>query len=126
MLGDPGQPLFNRFTPRFGVKEQADVVAQYADWVTPGEVETLAEIGLNAGAIVRKGRRKFAVSRGDDGQLTCLSAVCTHLGCIVGWNPAASTWDCPCHGSRFRTDGSVIHGPASKPLEEVSESELAE
>ncbi len=108
------------------VKEQADVVAQYADWVTPGEVETLAEIGLNAGAIVRKGRRKFAVSRGDDGQLTCLSAVCTHLGCIVGWNPAASTWDCPCHGSRFRTDGSVIHGPASKPLEEVSESELAE
>jgi len=106
------------------VKEQVDVVTQYADWVTPGEVEDINAIGRNAGAILRKGARKYAVSRSAQGQVTCLSAVCTHLGCIVGWNPAASTWDCPCHGSRFRPDGSVIHGPASKPLEEVAEEEL--
>ena len=107
------------------VKEQADVVVQYADWVTPGEVESLSEIKRNSGAIVRSGARKFAVSRSAEGKLTCVSAVCTHLGCIVGWNPAASTWDCPCHGSRFRADGSVIHGPASKPLEQVPESDIA-
>lgn len=106
------------------VKEQVDVAAQYADWVTPGEVTSLDEIGRNAGAIVRRGAGKYAVSRSAQGTLTCLSAVCTHLGCIVGWNPAASTWDCPCHGSRFRADGSVIHGPASKPLETVDEDTL--
>jgi Rieske Fe-S protein len=106
------------------VKEQIDVVTQYADWVTPGEVEDINAIGRNAGAILRKGALKYAVSRSAQGKVTCLSAVCTHLGCIVGWNPAASTWDCPCHGSRFRPDGSVIHGPASKPLEEVDEQGL--
>jgi glycine/D-amino acid oxidase-like deaminating enzyme/nitrite reductase/ring-hydroxylating ferredoxin subunit len=108
------------------LKEQADVAVQYTDWVTPGEVEDVNQVKLNSGAIVRRGTRKFAVSRGADGRLTCLSAVCTHLACIVGWNPAASTWDCPCHGSRYRADGSVIHGPASKPLQRVEESELSD
>jgi Rieske Fe-S protein len=106
------------------MKEQADVAVQYADWITPGEVEDLSEIKRSSGAIVRRGARKYAVSRSAQGQLTCVSAICTHLGCIVGWNPAASTWDCPCHGSRFRADGSVIHGPASRPLEQVDEEEL--
>jgi nitrite reductase/ring-hydroxylating ferredoxin subunit len=106
------------------LKEQTDVAAQYADWVTPGYVERADDIPRNSGAIIRRGTRKFAVSRTAQGKLMCVSAVCTHLGCIVGWNSAASTWDCPCHGSRFRPDGSVIHGPASRPLETVPTSEL--
>jgi len=106
------------------LKEQADVAAQYADWVTPGEIEDIDQIPRSSGAIVRRGALKYAVSRSAQGKVTCLSAICTHLGCIVGWNPAASTWDCPCHGSRFRPDGSVIHGPANKALESVNEEEL--
>ena len=98
------------------VKEQIDVAAQYTDWITPGEVESVDAITSGSGAIIRSGARKLTVSRREDVSLTCVSAICTHLGCIVAWNPSATTWDCPCHGSRFRPDGSVIHGPASRPL----------
>jgi Rieske Fe-S protein len=61
--------------------------------------------------------------RDDGGQLHAVSAACTHMGCIVGWNETDRTWDCPCHGSRFELDGSVIHGPAVTPLAPVGRSE---
>lgn len=69
------------------------------------------------GAVVGDGLGQRAVHRDDDGRLHALSARCTHLGCIVAWNQAARTWDCPCHGSRFDADGTVLEGPAKAPLE---------
>ena len=59
----------------------------------------------------------MAVSRNDDGKVHAVSARCTHLGCILAWNDAERSWDCPCHASRFAADGSVLQGPAVHPLE---------
>jgi Rieske Fe-S protein len=104
--------------PEF-LKENLNVAGQYADWMTPGEVDDVSQIPRGEGRIVRHGARKLAVYRSDDDTLTVRSAVCTHLYCIVDWNSAEKTWDCPCHGSRFAVDGTVINGPAVTPLPEA-------
>jgi glycine/D-amino acid oxidase-like deaminating enzyme/nitrite reductase/ring-hydroxylating ferredoxin subunit len=68
------------------------------------------------GVVVRRGGERLAISRDHDGVVRAVRAACTHLGCIVQFNGAEQTWDCPCHGSRFGLDGAVIDGPASEPL----------
>ena len=60
--------------------------------------------------------KRVAAWRSDAGKVTLLSPICTHMGCVVGWNDAESTWDCPCHGSRFTPTGDVLSGPAESPL----------
>ncbi|MET9773586.1 FAD-dependent oxidoreductase [Streptomyces sp. NPDC006367] len=69
------------------------------------------------GAVVRTGDERLAVYRDEAGALHALSPRCTHLGCLVAFDAAERAWECPCHGSRFATDGTVIQGPATKPLE---------
>ena len=101
------------------LKENLDVAAQYTDYLTPGEVSNADEIAPNTGAVVREGLKKIAVFRDEAGELHRYSAVCPHLGCIVGWNSAESTWDCPCHGSRFNKEGRVMNGPANRDLDRV-------
>ncbi len=75
------------------------------------------EIARGQGGIVEKNGEKIAVFRDEQNALHAVSAVCTHMKCIVTFNSAEKTWDCPCHASRFRTDGTVIEGPAMNPLE---------
>jgi len=84
---------------------------------------TVAEIQAGSGAVVEVDGRRVAVYRDDAGALHPVSPRCTHMGCSVDWNGAERTWDCPCHGSRYDTDGEVLRGPARKPLapEAVSE-----
>ena len=99
--------------------EQANTLSQFGEWVTGGEVDSALQIPAGEGAIVRDGIRKLAVFRDPQGGLHALSAKCTHLGCVVHWNSAEQSWDCPCHGSRFDTKGDVLHGPAASSLEPV-------
>ncbi|MDQ5873302.1 MAG: FAD-dependent oxidoreductase, partial [Acidobacteriota bacterium] len=101
------------------VKETLNVVAQYGDLVTGGEVESTRNIKRGTGAIVRRGLTKSAVYRDEDGALHERSAICPHLGCVVDWNPGEKTWDCPCHGSRYHRDGHAVHGPANRGLTDV-------
>jgi Rieske Fe-S protein len=98
------------------VKEQANTLSQYGNWVTPPEVDTEDQIAPGEAAIVRSGLAKKAAYRDKSGKLYVKSAVCTHLGCEVSFNSAEKSWDCPCHGSRFGIDGQVLHGPANTPL----------
>jgi len=79
--------------------------------------ESTGDIPPGGGAIVAHGAGQAAVHRDAKGDLHAVSARCTHLGCIVDWNEAEGSWDCPCHGSRFAPDGTVLQGPATSPLE---------
>ncbi len=97
-------------------RENLNMVAQYASWVTGSEVKDLGEIPPECGAVVRRGLKKVAVYRDRQGALHACSAVCTHLGAIVGWNSEERTWDCPAHGSRFDPYGRVVNGPAISDL----------
>jgi Rieske Fe-S protein len=56
------------------------------------------------------------VYREDNGKVFVVSAECTHRGCLVAFNDTEKTWECPCHGSRFATDGTILDGPANQPL----------
>ena len=100
-------------------RENLNVAAQYADWVTPGEVKNEEEVARGCGALLREGAAKIAVFRDESGGLHRRSAVCPHLGCVVAWNGGEKTWDCPCHGSRFDAYGKVVNGPAISNLEPV-------
>ena len=96
--------------------ETANVAAQYADWMTAGDVEKDQLIPCGTGAIVRHGLAKVAIYRDSGGEFHECSAICPHLGAIVGWNHSEKTWDCPAHGSRFDCMGKVLNGPANNDL----------
>jgi glycine/D-amino acid oxidase-like deaminating enzyme/nitrite reductase/ring-hydroxylating ferredoxin subunit len=108
--------------PEFA-SENLNVAAQYADLVTPGDVDSADEIKPGEGAIVRHGLKKVATYRDDSGTIHERSAVCVHLGCIVDWNSKEKTWDCPCHGSRYDAYGKVFQGPANSDLSYLHEEE---
>ncbi|HYY62097.1 MAG TPA: FAD-dependent oxidoreductase [Burkholderiales bacterium] len=101
--------------------ENLNVARQYGEWLTAGDVKSVNEIAPDSGAVMRRGLKKIAVYRDEKGELHEHSAACPHLGCIVQWNRAEKTWDCPCHGSRFDRFGHVINGPANKDLESAGE-----
>ena len=113
-LYDPSRKTL-RSAPAYA-REAVRTAAQYVDWVTPGDVKSADDIPPDAGAVLKEGLSPVAAYREPDGTLHKLSAVCVHLGCVVRWNAAERTWDCPCHGSRYDRFGTVINGPANRNL----------
>jgi len=104
--------------------ENLNVAWQYTDWLTGGDVRSADAIERGQGAVMRRGLHKLAVYRDDGGKLHVRSAVCPHMGCVVHWNGAEKSWDCPCHGSRFTAEGEVQHGPATSGLAPAPESDV--
>ena len=102
------------------------MAAQYAGWLTQGDLESVGEIPPGEGAVIRQGLEKVAAYRDEAGTLPTRSAVCPHLNCLVAWNSKEKTWDCPCHGSRFDCHGGVLNGPANTDLPAVSLKSMSE
>jgi Rieske Fe-S protein len=86
------------------------------------EAKSLRAVQRGQGKIVMQDGQRLAAYRDDQGKLHLKSAICTHMGCIVRWNDAEKTWDCPCHGSRFHGNGRVLAGPAETDLADPQES----
>ncbi len=111
----------NRLNPRQSVKElvkeNANVVKRFVGDRLRTETRSVADLAPGEAAVLVEGAERVAVYRDETGSVHSVSPVCTHMGCTVTWNTAETTWDCPCHGSRFTCDGEVIQGPAVKNLE---------
>jgi Rieske Fe-S protein len=88
-----------------------------ADRLRPGEASRVEDVPRGEARVVRQGLGKKGVFRGEDGAVPIVSMRCTHLGCLLRFNSAERSWDCPCHGSRFTPAGDVLQGPAVHRLE---------
>lgn len=118
-LFDPGRKALGRSLWEY-IKENADYpYYKMRDRVAGSDGRSIRAVKRGEGKIIERNGAKVAAFRGDDGAVTLRSANCTHMGCVVAWNQAERTWDCPCHGSRFTPTGKVISGPAESPLAEA-------
>src|SRR5690606_32000544 len=102
------------------VKESADVIYRFvAARLSAEKLSGMVELAPATGTVVTYDGQNMALYKSQDGALRALSPVCTHAGCIVAWNDAEKSWDCPCHGGRYDVTGSVITGPPRKDLKEI-------
>ena len=99
------------------IEENLHVARTFVKERVRGDTPRLDDIPDGQGDVIEMGGEHVAVSKDARGVTTAVSAVCSHMGCLVHWNDAETTWDCPCHGSRFDARGEVVDGPATRALE---------
>jgi glycine/D-amino acid oxidase-like deaminating enzyme/nitrite reductase/ring-hydroxylating ferredoxin subunit len=119
----------NRVKPVAGfanfVKENLDVAKEFiGKRLSQEKIHGLAEIAPGEAKVVKYEGESIALYKDDNGKVYAVNPVCTHAKCIVDWNSAEKSWDCPCHGARYDVMGNVLTGPARKGLEVISLSEL--
>ncbi len=115
----------DRIRPKAGaiefIEEGVNTAKQYAkDILGLSYEKELNSLPKGEGKVVKIDGEKVAVYHSPEGKLIKVSGECTHMKCVVNWNNAEKTWDCPCHASRFKPDGTVIEGPAFNPLPPIS------
>ena len=106
------------FVTQDSMKNNLDVGTRWVGDRFKGLFDSPEKVAPGKGKVVTASGKKVAAYRDDSGTLHQVSAMCPHLGCIVDWNAAENSWDCPCHGSRFTPDGDILHGPAVNGLEQ--------
>lgn len=100
------------------VKENLNVAGE----LIGGKIKKLPEnisLELGEGKPLTFDGKKAGAYRDMEGNLYVVDTTCKHLGCEVRWNSAEKSWDCPCHASRYSYDGTVLEGPALKPLDRL-------
>jgi glycine/D-amino acid oxidase-like deaminating enzyme/nitrite reductase/ring-hydroxylating ferredoxin subunit len=129
----PYSELFNpgRVKPVAGftefVKHNADVVKKFVGkWFGQEDLQTLAELAPGEGKVVNYEEHSLALYKNEQGVIHAVNPACTHMKCSVSWNAAEKSWDCPCHGARYNSQGEVLNGPANKDLEPVEIRALQE
>ncbi len=90
------------------------------DRLVRSEGDKPGDVKPGEGRVLKIDGQRMAIHRDKAGTVNALNPVCTHMGCIVHWNNAEDTWDCPCHGSRFSPAGDVLAGPAETPMDRLS------
>lgn len=119
----------NRVKPAAGfasfVKENVDVVKEFiAKRLSQEKLHGLVELAPGEAKVVKYEGESIALYKDEAGKVYAVNPVCTHAKCVVGWNSAEKSWDCPCHGARYDVNGQVLTGPAHKGLEIVVLSDL--
>lgn len=119
----------NRIKPVAGfsnfVKENADVISQFVEKrISIDKLQELAGMAAGEGRVVKYEGEKLGIYRDEGGVFHAINPVCTHARCLVQWNTAEKSWDCPCHGARYSAEGKVLTGPARKDLQIVQLSDL--
>jgi glycine/D-amino acid oxidase-like deaminating enzyme/nitrite reductase/ring-hydroxylating ferredoxin subunit len=102
------------------LRENVTAIKNFAEYMQPGELDSVDELKPGQGGVIRDGLKKIAACRDLQGKIHLNSAVCTHLGCHLHWNSTEQCWDCACHGSQFAPDGAVLNGPAIAPLKKAA------
>jgi Rieske Fe-S protein len=139
LLADLAEGLDNRWLELFDarrikpvagakefVKGNVAVAADLASGYLARKPDSFAALAPGEAAVLKIDGDNVAGFRDEQGRLHAVSAVCTHMGCLVGWNETDRSWDCPCHGSRFDHTGEVIHGPAVSALAPVGNDASAD
>ncbi|MES2701464.1 MAG: FAD-dependent oxidoreductase [Bacteroidota bacterium] len=102
------------------VKENADVISQFiSKRLSHAKLTSLAGLAPGEATVAEWEGQKVALYKDDNGHLYALDPVCKHAKCIVGWNTAEKTWDCPCHGARYAPNGDLLTGPAQSGLTQI-------
>ncbi len=117
-LYTPGRVNLRQSASAF-VRESASVAKQLVQGQFRVDLDGPEELTPGQAGIYRGKNGRTAAYKDEQGVVHAVSARCTHLGCTVRFNDAEKSWDCPCHGSRFGIDGSVLSGPAVMPLDPV-------
>jgi glycine/D-amino acid oxidase-like deaminating enzyme/nitrite reductase/ring-hydroxylating ferredoxin subunit len=126
---NPWKDLYNpyRFKPLATagefVPQALKTVGKLAEKELPAANIDLSEMKNGDSAVGSLHGEKAAVYKDDTGKLHTLDRTCTHMGCMVNWNNAELSWDCPCHGSRYDFEGHVIHSPTVTDLKKINETE---
>jgi glycine/D-amino acid oxidase-like deaminating enzyme/nitrite reductase/ring-hydroxylating ferredoxin subunit len=107
------------------IKENVDVVKEFfKKRFSVSGLKEVADIAPGEARLIKYEGESIALYKDMNGKLHAIDPVCPHAKCLVDWNSAEKSWDCPCHGSRFSYDGELLTGPSRHGLELIEISEL--